>query len=419
MKMEQKDVSNPNPECGETTLSEEKEKMNWRTSWIRWKERFQRMFQLMVAVIGFLVSLVGKAHTGLFKSDGEASLIDDITGAFRHLPLRRKGMGILFTVLILTVYLLSGVYTVKPGEAAVSRIFGKEVRQSITEGLHYRLPWPFEAVEKVNVSEMRRVDVGVPESAGQRLFPKNMSVNSQTAADVHAGHGGHGSSTKPTVSSDQPVYSSKNQFFTGDENILEIRMNIQYQIKDASDYLFKMNSPDLLVPTVARTAVTELFGQMRVDDLLTVGKSSIQKKIARMTQKLLDKYDTGLLIVNVILQEAYPPKDVAQAFRDVASAREEREEKINKAQGYWNTVIPEARGEAHRLISDAEGYKEKVTNEARGDAENFSAMLSEYRRAKDVTEHRLYLETMEKVLAKAKMFVVDSKKERVNLKFVK
>ena len=414
--MEQKDVSNPNPECGETTLSEEKEKVNWRKSWIRWKERFQRMFQLMVAAIGFLVSLVGKAHSGLFKSDGEASLIDDITGAFRHLPLRRKGMGILFTVLILMVYLLSGVYTVKPGEAAVSRIFGKEVRQSITEGLHYRLPWPFEAVEKVNVFEIRRVDVGVPVSAGQRLFPKNMPVNSQTGAGAHAGHG---SSTKPKVSPIQPVYSSKNQFFTGDENILEIRMNIQYQIKDASDYLFKMNSPDLMVPTVVRTAVTELFGQMRVDDLLTVGKSSIQKKIARMTQNLLDQYDTGLLIVNVILQEAYPPKDVAQAFRDVASAREEREEKINKAQGYWNTVIPEARGGAHRLTSDAEGYKEKVINEARGDAEKFSTMLSEYRRAKDVTEHRLYLETMEKVLAKAKKFVVDSKKERVNLKFVK
>ncbi len=196
-------------------------------------------------------------------------------------------------------------------------------------------------------------------------------------------------------------------------------MNIQYQIKDASDYLFRMNSPDLLVPTATRTAVTELFGQMRVDDLLTVGKSSIQKKIARMTQNLLDKYDTGLLIVNVILQEAYPPKDVAQAFRDVASAREEREERINKAQGYWNTVIPEARGEGYRLVSAAEGYKEKVVNLARGDAEKFSAMLNEYRHAKEVTEHRLYLETMEIVLAKAKKFVVNSKKERVNLKFVK
>lgn len=414
--MEQKDVSNPNPECDETTISEEKKKMNWRKSWTRWKERFHRMFQLLVVVMGFLVSLVRKTHTGLFKSDGEASLIDDIAGAFRHLPLRRKGMGILFTGLILMIYLLSGVYTVNPGEAAVSRIFGKETRQSITEGLHYRLPWPFEAIEKVNVSEIRRVDVGGPVSAGQRLFPKNMAVNSQTATDVHAGHG---SSTKPTVASSQPVYSSKNQFFTGDENILEIRMNIQYQIKDASDYLFKMNSPDLLVPAAARTAVTELFGRMRVDDLLTVGKSSIQKKIARMTQNLLDKYETGLLIVNVSLQEVYPPKDVAQAFRDVASAREEREERINKAQGYWNTVIPEARGEGYRLVSAAEGYKEKVINRARGDAEKFLAMLNEYQYAKEVTEHRLYLETMEIVLAKAKKFVVNSKKERVNLKFVK
>ncbi len=196
-------------------------------------------------------------------------------------------------------------------------------------------------------------------------------------------------------------------------------MNIQYRIKDASDYLFNVNSPDSLVPDVARAAVTEILGGMRVDDLLTVAKSRIQKMIAQEAQKMLDEYRSGLYILNANLQEVNPPKEVAQAFRDVASAKEEREERINKAQGYWNAVIPEARGKAHKTISDAEGYKEEVMNVARGDAEKFSAMLGEYRRAKDVTEYRLYLETAEKIFAKAKKFVIDSKKERVNLKFVK
>ncbi|NIW11240.1 MAG: FtsH protease activity modulator HflK, partial [Gammaproteobacteria bacterium] len=137
-------------------------------------------------------------------------------------------------------------------------------------------------------------------------------------------------------------------------------------------------------PDVARAAVTEILGGMRVDDLLTVAKSQIQKMIAQKAQKMLDEYRSGLYILNVNLQEVNPPKEVAQAFRDVASAKEEREEKINKAQGYWNAVIPEARGKAHKTISDAEGYKEEVMNVARGDAEKFSAMLGEYRRAKDV-----------------------------------
>jgi membrane protease subunit HflK len=152
---------------------------------------------------------------------------------------------------------------------------------------------------------------------------------------------------------------------------------------------------------------------------LTVAKAQTQKRIARETQKMLDEYRTGLYIINVNFQEVNPPKEVAQAFRDVASAKEEREEKINKAQGYWNAVIPEARGKAHKTISNAEGYRQEVINRSRGDAEKFSVMLTEYRRAKSVTGDRLYLETIEKVLAKAKKFVVDSKKERVNLKFVK
>jgi membrane protease subunit HflK len=384
-----------------------------------WKKRILEIVQKALLLSRALVRKVKEAYIKLFKPKAEVGLIDDIKGAFRHIPLRKKGVSVLLAVLILSVYLLSGVYTVRPGEVAVSTIFGKEVRQAITEGLHYRLPWPFEAIEKINVSEIRRIDMGVTSSEESLLFPKKRLAELVPNAGGHSGHGSPTTISKTAEVPKSKTVVAKNQFFTGDENILEIRMNIQYQIQDASNYLFNMNSPDSLVPEAARAAVTEFFGLMPVEDLLTVAKSQIQKQIAQKTQSMLDDYGTGLYIVSVNLQEVNPPKEVAEAFRDVASAREQREETINKAQGYRNTVIPESRGNAHKLISDAEGYSQETINQARGDADKFSIMLAEYRRAKTVTEYRLYLETMEIIMAKAKKFVIDSKKQRVNLKFIK
>jgi membrane protease subunit HflK len=383
------------------------------------KKRITGVVQQALLQIKNLVINTKDLGVKMFKTEEDIRLMDDIKGAFRHIPLRKRGVGALLGGLVLAVYWLSGVYTVAPGEVAVATIFGKEVRQEITEGLHYKLPWPFEAIEKVNLSEIRRIDVGAMSSEKSRLFPKKGLAEILPTAGGHSGHGAPVTSPETSAAIESTPFSAQNQFFTGDENILEIRMNIQYQIKDASDYLFGMNSPDSLVPVAARTAVTEFFGRMPVEELLTVAKSQIQRRIAQRAQSMLDEYGAGLYIVNVNLQEVNPPEDVAQAFRDVASAREEKEEKINKAQGYWNTVIPEARGNAHKLISDAEGYGEEIINQSHGDADKFSSMLIEYQRAKTVTEYRLYLETIEKVLAKANKFVVDSKKERVNLKFVK
>jgi membrane protease subunit HflK len=416
--MEPKDTSTQKPEASENNLAETEEKVK-ETSGTSWRHKMQRIKLITNKILLSLGNLAGKtrnAYICMFKTEGGPDPIEDIKGAFRHISLRKRGLGFILFGLILTSYLLSGVYTVKPGEEAVARIFGKEIRHAITEGLHYRLPWPIEAIEKVNIMEVRRVDVGIPFSDKPLLFPKNRPSSASVADGGHKGHGAP--SGGPDTPLPSPV-SEKNQFFTGDENILEIKMNIQYRIKDTSDYLFNVNSPDSLIPSAARAALTEILGGMRVDNLLTVAKAQTQKRIAHETQKMLDEYRTGLYIINVNLQEVNPPKEVAQAFRDVASAKEEREEKINKAQGYWNAVIPEARGKAHKMISDAEGYRQEVINRASGDAEKFSVMLTEYQRAKGVTEDRLYLESIEKVLAKAKKFVIDSKKEKVNLKFVK
>lgn len=407
--MEKNDQSMNGSDSSEETRTEHSgRETGKRTLWVRLSSLFRS-----------LRKKAGRAYNSLLGPEGDVSPLEDIRAAFRHIPLRKRGMRYLLIGLLFLVYLLSGIYTVRPGEEAVARIFGKEVRRQITEGLHYHLPWPFEAVEKVNVMEIRRVDLGVPSSRRSLMFPRKGPITSSSSPGAHGAHGGHGGKAPSSENPLSTPVPAKNQFLTGDENILEIRMIVQYRIKDASDYLFNLNAPDALVPYTARAAVTEIFGAMRVDDLLTIAKSQIQNRIARKTQKVLDEYGAGLQIVSVNLQEVNPPEGVAQAFRDVASAREEREEKINRAEGYRNTVIPEARGKAHKMISHAEGYKEEVMNRASGDAEKFSAMLEEYRHAEDITEYRLYLETMEKILAKTKKFVVDSKKERVNLKFVK
>ncbi len=417
--MERNEQSKKGREVSEKASREEKDREEPRPSWPYWRDLFKEIVQKILLTTKYLGQKARSAYTNIFRPEGDIGPLDDIKGAFRHIPLKKRGLKYLLIGTIFTVYLLSGIYTVKPGEEAVARIFGKEARHAITEGLHYRLPWPFEAIEKVNIMEIRRVDVGVPFSEEPLLFPKKRASSPRSAVGEHGKHEGHGAPSGGSRNPRPNPTAAKNQFLTGDENILETRMIIQYRIKDTSDYLFNVISPDSLVPYTARAAVTEIFGGMLVENLLTTAKAQLQKRIAQKTQKMLDQYRSGLHIVNVNLQEVNPPTQVAQAFRDVASAKEEREEKINKAQGYWNAVIPEARGKAHKMISDAEGYKEEVINRGRGDAEKFSTMLNEYQRAKGVTEYRLYLETMEKVLARAKKFVLDSKKERVNLKFVK
>ncbi len=419
MVMDRHDLPKDRPSESEATAAEDRLDESKKTNREPWKQRFNEILPAMITFVFTLAKKIKAAFSHIFKDDEDIRLIDDIKGAFRHIPLQKRGMVMLFAGFILAVYLISGVYTVEPGEEAVSTIFGKQTRQSINEGLHYHFPWPFETIEKVNVSEIRRVNIGATRTERPLLFPKKSLADAKIERGASGDHSAHGNFTKASQTAGTPILSSKNQFFSGDENLLEIRLTIQYQIKDAADYLFLTSAPDFLVPSAVRAAVTEFFGQMPLEDLLTVAKSQIQKRIAQKAQKMLDDYGAGLYILNVNLQEVNPPEEVAEAFRDVSSAKEEREEKINKAQGYWNTVVPEARGLSHKLISAAEGYRAEIINQANGEADKFSSMLTEYRLSKEVTAYRLYLETIEKTLAKAKKIIVDSKKERVNLKFVK
>jgi len=345
--------------------------------WIRvsWKT-----VQRIVSQCFILINYLRRAETFKVK--------EDIRAAFGHLRMRRTAM--MGAGVLLLMYLVSGFYMVNPGEEAVERLFGRVVKEGITEGLHYRLPWPFQKVDKVNVSEILRECFGL-------LLPEHKGLHSSP---------------------------DKVQIVTGDENVVDAQMVIQYRITDPSKYLFKVDYRHYqLINEVVRYAITRIAGNMAVDEILTIAKEEMQRMVQTEAQRLLDAYESGLTLVSININKMYPPDEVADAFRDVASAREDKLRTVNEAESYRNSLIPPAKGEAERLMREAEGYQASTVNQAQGDTERFLQMLAEYQKREgnpspDTTLTRLYLETMEKILPKVKKYIVNSSKGgKMNLRF--
>ena len=195
---------------------------------------------------------------------------------------------------------------------------------------------------------------------------------------------------------------------TGDENIVDAEMIVQYKIKDPVAYTFNFIKPELTVRQASEASLRTVIGRNNIDEALTSGKFMIQEEAKEIIQAILDKYKTGILVVAVQLQDVGPPQQVVAAFKDVASAKEDKNRMINQAEGYRNDVIPKARGEGEAMIREAEGYKQARIARAEGDASKFNAVLKEYRKAKGVTETRMFLETIEVILpGKEKIVVPD------------
>ncbi|MFH1185529.1 MAG: FtsH protease activity modulator HflK [Chloroflexota bacterium] len=306
--------------------------------------------------------------------------LGDLRGSLTGLPVRRL-LSIL-ALLPVVIYSLSGVYVVNPGEAAVVRRFGILVQRRVEEGLHYRLPWPFDRLDIVNVATVRRESLGLTEPAGE--------------GHVH----------------DEPM--DKFRALTGDTNIVDVEVIIQYQVRDPADYLFNVDyPPHRVIREAVRGSVTNLIAGLPVDEILTTERQRLQDAIRLDAQRRLDDYQSGLAIVNVNLQKAYPPDEVAEAFRDVASAGEDKAKVINEAQGHANSILPEARGEAQGILAEANAYAAQVVNTAEGAARAFDSVLAEYRESsqiygREITLYRYYLESMEKILATVRVYVVNS-----------
>ena len=292
-----------------------------------------------------------------------------------------QSMGLFFKFIVPGVFVLillwfaSGFYMVGPGEVGVVRLFGKEVRKA-EPGLRYRLPFPIERVDVVNVERVRRAEIGV------RGTERGGSVLQQRVAE-------------------------ESLMLTGDENIVEAQMIVQYQIKNPSLYLFRVYQPEEVLRTSTEVALRSMVGNVSIDEFLTVGRDKVQLETQAFLHRLLDAYETGLRVTEVRLQVVDPPDQVKDAFHEVVRARENREQLINQAQGYNEDAIPKARGQAQKIIRAAEAYSQERVLRAQGDGARFVALAEEYRKAKQVTRTRLYLEAIERVLKPIKKTIVD------------
>ena len=274
----------------------------------------------------------------------------------------------------LALWLFTGTYMVGPDEIGVVRTFGKYTRVA-QSGLNYHFPYPIEQVNTPAVTEVKRIEIGF-----------------RTLRN-----GQYRSVEKESL------------MLTGDENIVDAEMIVQYKIKDPVKYLFRIVEPELTVREAAEASLRTVVGRNKIDETLTTGKFKIQEETKIQLQLILDKYDSGIHVVAVQLQDVSPPKEVIGAFKDVASAKEDKNRMVNQAEGYRNNVIPIARGEAEAMIRDAEGFKQARIKRSEGDAAKFTTILREYRKAKSITQKRLYLETMERVLPNIEKIIIPDK----------
>ncbi|MEG3641460.1 FtsH protease activity modulator HflK [Magnetococcus sp. PR-3] len=296
-------------------------------------------------------------------------------GGGGNLPGGKMSLLFILGVVILG-WMATGIYVVALDEQAVITRFGKYV-ETTEPGPHLHLPWPIETVEaKPKVTIIQSTSVGLPSNFRGSRGAKDES-----------------------------------KMLTGDENIVDINMIVQFKIKDAADYLFKIvherGDPSLVVRRAAEAAIREIVGKNKIDEVLTSGKERIQSETEVLVQEILDKYRSGLEVTKVQLKQVQPPDQVVQSFKDVASAREDKVRKTNEAEGYRADILPKAKGDAVRMINEAEAYKQSKVARAKGDVARFNSLYTAYRDAKDVTRTRLYLETMEEVMSRANKVILD------------
>jgi membrane protease subunit HflK len=271
--------------------------------------------------------------------------------------------------LVLAVWLASGFYIVVEGQRGVVLTFGKFSKET-TAGLNWRLPWPIQSHEIVNLSQVRTLEVGYRNNVRTKVLKESLML-------------------------------------TDDENIIDLQFAVQYVVKDAQAYTFNVRRPDESAMQIAETAMREIIGKNRMDAILYETQVDVANKSRDLMQAIHDRYNTGIQISTVTIQNAQPPEQVQAAFDDAVKAGQDRERQKNEGQAYANDVIPRARGGASRLQQESEGYKQRVIANAEGDASRFKQLLTEYAKAPQVTRERIYIDTMREILSANSKIMMD------------
>lgn len=284
--------------------------------------------------------------------------------------------GGLVAAIIAVVWLASGFYIVDQGKRGVVLRFGKYVETTMP-GPRWRLPFPIESVDVVNLEQVRTLEIG------------------------YRGRGEVGPGRAREL--------KESLMLTDDENIIDLQFAVQFNLKSPEDFLFNNRDTEDAVRSTAETAIREIVGKSRMDFVLYEGRAEVAVRVKKLMQDILDRYKSGVNIVSVTMQNAQPPEQVQAAFDDAVKAGQDLERQKNEGQAYANDIIPKARGNAARLMEEASGYKQRVINEALGNASRFSQVLAQYEKAPQVTRQRLYLETQEQILSNTSKVVVDQK----------
>jgi len=282
-----------------------------------------------------------------------------------------KGMLGGIVAVLLVLWVASGIYVVAADEEAVVLRFG-QLTATTGPGLHWHLPYPVERVEKVPVTRVQRLEVGFRSLPGGRTRE----------------------------------IPQESLMLTKDENIVDASFIVQYKVKDAADYLFHVAHITKAVRDAAESAIREVIGRTMIDDVLTTKKAAVEVEVQKLIQSILASYRAGVSVTTVKLQNVQPPQRVIKEFKDVASAREDRERAKNEAQAYANDVVPKARGEAKKMVLDAQAYAAAKVDRAEGEAQRFLSLLKAYRAAPEITRKRLYLEAMQDVLSRVDKVIV-------------
>lgn len=278
---------------------------------------------------------------------------------------------------LVALWLASGFFIVSPGEQAVVQRFGAWERTRIHEGLGYHLPAPIETVTKVKVNEIRTITIGFI-----------------------------GQSTRGSAATRRDI-PEESLMLTSDRNIVDLDLTVQWNIKSAEDFLFRVQDQEATIKKVAESAIREAVGQTQMFSTLTAGRANVATMAREILQRNLDEYHSGVNITQVLIQSAEVHPDVQAAFQDVQSAKQDAEDVQNQAQAYREDIIPRARGAAIQQIQQAQAYREATVAKASGDASRFNAIYESYLSGQDVTKQRLYIETMEDVLKNAQKIIID------------
>jgi membrane protease subunit HflK len=296
------------------------------------------------------------------KSSGNSGASKAAKGSFKYI-----------FILAFIVWMATGIYIIDPAERGVVLRFGA-FQTSTTQGPHWHIPYPIESVYKVNVEQVRSAEIGF-----------------RNAQNSYSGG-----------------VSSESLMLTRDENMVDVKLAVQYKIANAQDYLFNVSNPELTLSHVVQSIIRQVVGDNTMDFVLTTGRDQVAQDVKMASQTLINDYGLGIQITAVTMQDAQPPVQLKPAFDDVVKAREDEQRYINEARAYANDIVPKARGASQRLLAEAEAYKSEVVSKSEGEAYRFTQILTEYTKAPGVTKERLYRETLEDVLSNTNKVIVDS-----------